>query len=338
MSLIQTGVIGIRGIGQLHGQTMEETGRMQVRAICDTNAALETMAKEKFPEATFYTSAREMYQKEALELVAVVTPHNLHAPIAIEALSAGVNVIVEKPMATKYTDAVAMIEAANANDKFLTVFHNRRLDGWYLAAKSAIDDGLLGNVFEINIAINQYCGPETWRGYKETCGGVAFDWGVHLIDYARGFAGSPVTGVSGYFYRSPKSNPAVNEDHGSLRIYFASGAIANVTVSAVAQQQPLRYRLIGDKGTLEDTWEWGDNGKLKVYTRLSGGERVEAEIGYRHTSWKQYYDNIAAHMLDGAPLLVTGESAAENINILCTAERSYAQGGAPLPLDTVAVV
>ena len=333
MSILNTAIIGIHGIGQLHGRTMEETGRMQVRAICDANETLRGLAEEKFPAATFYTSAAEMYRKEQLDLAAVVVPHNLHAPIAIEALEAGVHVVVEKPMATTYADARAMIAASRAGGKLLTVFHNRRLDGWFLAAKSAIDDGLLGNLFEINIAINQRFTLDTWRGYKAICGGVTFDWGVHLVDYALRFAGSPVKAVSGYYYRSPESKPEANEDHGSMRIFFASGAIANVSVSSVGFFQPYRYHLIGDKGSLFDEWGWDEKGKLKVHTRLSGGEFVAMEVDYRRSSWKQYYDNIAAHLLDGAPLLVSAESAAENINVLCTAERSFQQGGLPLPLE-----
>lgn len=333
MQIIQAAVIGIHGIGQLHGETMAQTGRIKVCAICDIDEQLRGLAQEKFPEAQFYNSSQEMYRNEQLDLVTSATPHNVHAPLAIEALQAGVNVIVEKPMATSYSDARAMIKTAAENERFVTVFHNRRWDGWFLAAKTVINDGLLGHLCEINIAINQRFGPATWRGYKEKCGGVTFDWGVHLVDYALRLANSPVKAVSGYFYRSPDSRPDGNEDHGAIRIYFESGAIANMTISSLSQHQPPRYRIIGDKGTLLDEWEWKDEGKLKVFTRLSGGESAVMEVGYRQTAWKHFYDNVAAHILDGAPLLVTAESAAENINVLCTAERSHERGGVPMPLE-----
>src|ERR1039457_6735355 len=137
-------VIGIGGIGVWHGQMMKDTGRMDLVAVCDSNAAMKDKAKEKFPETKFYTSYRDMFKREKLDLVGVVTPHNLHAPISIAALNAGINAIVEKPMATRYEDCVAMIKAAKKNKRFVTVFHNRRLDGWFLTAKSVINAGYLG--------------------------------------------------------------------------------------------------------------------------------------------------------------------------------------------------
>ena len=48
---------------------------------------------------------------------------------------------------------------------------------------------------------------------------------------------------------------------------------------------------------------------------------------------EQRYHGLFAHMTEGAPLMVSAESAARIINIFCTAERSHAKGGAPLPLE-----
>ncbi|MHB9134326.1 MAG: Gfo/Idh/MocA family protein [Armatimonadota bacterium] len=345
MEMIRSAVIGIGGIGKWHGQMMRDTGKMEVCAVCDTNEKMREVAKEHFPGATFYTSVEKMLDKEKLDLVSIVVPHDLHAPFAISALNAGVNVIVEKPMATKYADCLAMIDAAEKNDRFITVFHNRRLDGWYLAAKSVIDDGLLGNLYEINTGIHFAPGPDTWRGYKKQSGGIVYDWGVHLLDYAVNFANSEVKGVSGYFHRTPGSDPLLNEGHGTVRVFFESGIIANVTVSALDRVNPLRYRIMGDKGTLLDEWNWKDNernwqlnDKLKVYTKLSGGEQAEMAVPYRQTVAQKYYDNVASRLLHGTPLMVTAESAARLINIFNTAEQSSLQGGVLLPLaEAVAV-
>jgi len=56
------------------------------------------------------------------------------------------------------------------------------------------------------------------------------------------------------------------------------------------------------------------------------------QVPYAKMWYPKYYENVAAHLRDGAELIVTAQSAANVINILCTAERSSAQGGAPLPL------
>lgn len=337
MSNKRGAVIGIGGIGTWHGQMMRETGRIDVVALCDNNEKMKDKATENFPGVPFYTSPEAMLKAEKPDVVALAVPHDLHAPIAITALNAGANVIVEKPMATRYADCLAMIAAAKANDRFLTVFHNRRLDGWFLAAQSVIASGLLGDIFEYDIAINYRPSPATWRGYKGPNGGLLYDWGAHLVDYALHFAQSEVRAVSGFYYRSPKTDPAYNEDHGTVRIHFVSGAIANITISAVDLTNPSRYRIIGDRGTLVDEWQWNDTDKLKVTTRLGGGELTTMEVTYQKTVTQKYYDDIADALCTGAAPAVTAESAAKIIDIFNTAERSHDQGGVPLPLEGATV-
>jgi len=325
-------VIGIQGIGKWHGEMMRDTGCIDVVALCDVNQEHKAAGLEKFPEAAFYTSHTEMLAAEQLDLVAVATPHNLHAPLAIDALNAGANVITEKPMATTYQDCVAMIEAGRANDRFVTVFHNRRLDTWFLAARDVMRDGLLGAVIEINVGIAYAPSLATWRGYKEASGGLMFDWGAHLVDYALHFDESAVQAVSGVLTSNPDAPAEANELHGTLRVYFASGTTANVIVSAADRHCPQRYKIIGTKGTLVDDWSHAPEGMMKVYGRLSGGEATETEVAYRQSRAQDLYDSIAARLRGTGELMVSAESSAQVINVLCTAERSSKQGGVPLPL------
>ena len=86
------------------------------------------------------------------------------------------------------------------------------------------------------------------------------------------------------------------------------------------------------KGTLTDEWNWGENDKLKVHSRLGGGEPAVTEVQYQKTVPQKYYDNIADHLTKGTPLLVSAESAAKVINVLCAAGRSSQRGGVPVPL------
>ena len=83
--------------------------------------------------------------------------------------------------------------------------------------------------------------------------------------------------------------PAQNEDHGEARIYFASGAVANITVSRMDYSDPYRYRILCSKGTLLDRWKWDDkDGGLEVQTTLSGGEKTTMTIAYAETDWQAY--------------------------------------------------
>ncbi len=326
-------VIGIGGIGVWHGTMIRDTNRIELAAVCDVNPAMKARAEEHLKGVPFYGTVQELLANEPLDVASVVVPHYLHKEIGVQLLDAGINVVVEKPMATNYADCRAMIEAAKRNNRFCTVFHNRRLDPWYLAAQSVIDDGLIGDPVEINVAINFSPTAATWRGYKAKSGGILYDWGAHLVDYALHLARSEVKAVSGYFYNSAGRDPELNEEHGSVRIYFTSGSIANITVSGVGQAPPHRYYITGTKGGLTDEWHHGDDGKLKVYSKLSGGEAVSMEVNYRKASWQGFYDNIADCLCEGKPLMVSAESAAKVIDVFSTAEKSWAAGGTPLPLS-----
>lgn len=330
-SKFRSAVIGVGGIGKWHAKMQQDTGHMTVAALCDQNAELAQWAAQDFPGAKFYTSAAELFAKEKLDLVSIITPHELHAPMAIEALQRGVNVVVEKPMATRYEDARAMIDAANKAQRFVTVFHNRRLDPWFLAAKKAIDEGLLGRLIELNIAVDYGPTAATWRGFKKASGGLQFDWGAHLVDYALHFDPSAVRGVSGFAYRSPDKPADQVEDHAVTHIHFASGAVAHITTRGKAMSPPQRYHLVGEKGTLTDDWNWADNQAVKVNTRVSGFA-AEIRIPYVKTNTQAFYDNVAAHLRDGTALLVPAETAAKVINVLCASDRSATQGGALMTL------
>jgi scyllo-inositol 2-dehydrogenase (NADP+) len=330
--MFRSAVIGIGGIGKWHAAMQRDTKAMNVVALCDSNPALKEWAAQDFPDAHFYTSTDELFAKESLDLVSVITPHNLHAPLAIEALKRGINVVVEKPMATSYADAKAMVEAARQHKRFVSVFHNRRLDPWFLAAKKAIDAGLLGRLIELKISVNYGPGPNTWRGFTGPSGGLQFDWGAHLVDYALHLAGGEVRNVAGFAWRKPDKPADQVEDHAETTLYFESGTIAHITTRGKAFNEPERYHFVGDKGTLTDTWNWNDNGAVKVFTRVEGFA-AELSIPYVKTKVQDYYDNVAAHMTDGKPLLVTGESAARVINVLCAGRRSAELNNVPQPLE-----
>lgn len=333
MERLKGAVIGLRNIGKQHAEMMEKTGRMDVVALCDVDDSYRAYTAEKFPKAAFFTSAEKMLKTARPDVVALAIPHNLHAAVAIQCLEAGANVVCEKPMATKYEDCLAMIAAAQKAQRVLTVYHNRRLDPWFLAARDAIADGLLGDVYQMDIAIGGIWRGDTWRRYMDASGGAMFDWGAHLVDYALHFDTSAVTAVSGRLHRCETTHPLWNHDYGTLRIYFASGAAADVTVSGLEFSEPHRFRILGSRGTLVDEWKWTDAGKMKIYTRLSGGEAAVTELSYHKEDPQAYYTNLVGHLLDGQPLLVAPESAARVIRVLTAALESSENDGVPVQLE-----
>jgi predicted dehydrogenase len=330
---ITCAVIGLGGMGQQHAKLIRETPGCTLVAVADPAPGAAAWAAEHIPDAALFPDYRELLARVHPDVVTVVTPHDQHAAIAIAALAAGAHVIVEKPMATTYADCRAMIAAARRAGRVLTVFHNRRFDGWFLAARAAIAAELLGNVIELHTGWFGAPGPETWRGHKRASGGLFFDLGAHLADYVIQLAESKIVSVSGHVVRCGGKDPQLNEDHCVAHLRFASGAVGHVTTSGLDLAPVHRFRIVGDHGTLVDDWNWL-GGKARVHSRLPGGIVATTEIPYGATepqTGRLYYDNFAQHLGKQTPLAVQPEEAAAIIRVFELAEASAAVGGAPQP-------
>ena len=335
MKKISCGIIGIGGIGSQHGEWLEKTGSMKVGALCDVNPAMKDKALEKFPDAPFYSDVALMLKERPLDLVIIASPHYLHAPLAIQCLEAGVNVMVEKPMATTYADCLKMIAAARKAGKFLTVFHNRRLDPWFQKIHAAVVAGTLGPLIELQTNWNNqpsWKGKGGWRQRRVDSGGLLFDWGAHLVDHLLHFEPSKIVSVSGFFYQDPKADATLNHDHGFVEIRFASGALGRMTLSGLSRLGEPRYVLIGEKATLRDGWNWS-GGHADIYATDKVDEKSgTVEYGGEGTAHTRFYENLAGHFQQQTPLLVTPQSAARVIQVLELAFLSHTRGGAPLPI------
>src|ERR1700733_7328168 len=131
MSTVRAAVVGYGGafvMGKYHGEMINAAG-MQVVAACDVDPARMEIAAKDFPGIRTYTDIDALLEDPEVDLVILILPHNLHAPVAVKAANKGKHVIVEKPMCISVAQADAMIDAARANDVMLSIFHNRRWDG-----------------------------------------------------------------------------------------------------------------------------------------------------------------------------------------------------------------
>lgn len=326
---IRVGIVGYGGafnMGRRHGQSMELTGKMSVAAVCDLDPVRVATAKEDFPSARIFTDLATMLARVELDLVTVILPHHLHAPVAMQCAEAGQHVVVEKPMCLSNAEAEQMIAAAQANHTMLSVFHNRRWDGDFMALREILcEKKLIGEVFHVEMFGGSHSRPrDWWRSTKAISGGLFFDWGAHYLDWLLQLVEAPVTGVTGFFHKL-KWHECTNEDNVEAAIRFANGCVAHVQWSALAMVSKERWRVLGTDGAVVS----GEK-SFKVTTELQG-YRAQLEVPYRESAWDAYYANIAAHLSDGAELLVKPEQSQRVIAIMEAAELS-SQTGVTQPL------
>jgi predicted dehydrogenase len=298
-------------MGAHHCNQIRNTQGLELVAVADVMEERARLAAET-EHVPAYSSLTDLLRESDAELIVLVTPHDTHAPLTIEALEAGRHVITEKVMCLNTAEADQMIEAARRNRRTLSVYHNRRWDTDYVTVRAVIDAGLLGEVFDIESAVGGYGRPGGWRAERKHGGGMLYDWGAHLVDQAVQMV--PAKPVSVFATMQYRVWDVDVETHASVHVTFANGCVAHIDLSNISWIPRHRWLVRGEKGALFKQ-TLGDDSKARVCTSV-GGLRTQMEIDPVPGSWGSYYENIAAHLLHGAELLVKPEEVRTSIAVI----------------------
>ena len=147
------------------------------------------------PGVEVCSPTEEVATHPEVDLVVIASPNESHFPLASAALRAGKHVVVDKPFTVKLADARSLVELAEEQGKFLSVFHNRRWDSEVLATRAMVESGMLGEIRHFETHIDRFR-PQVRQRWREQIGpgaGLWFDLGPHLIDQAVQLFGLPET-------------------------------------------------------------------------------------------------------------------------------------------------
>ena len=319
--VIRGGVIGYGGafnMGRSHAGSMQNTEGLECVAICDIDPERTKAAKEDFPNVRTYNDSDDFFADEGIDLVTIVLPHNLHAPVAIQALNAGKHAITEKPMCITVSEATSMIESAKSNGKMLSVYHNRRWDQDFWTLKGIIESGVIGRPHTIEMRASGYGrpNPDWWRSVKSVSGGVIYDWGAHYIDWLLNIIDNNMINVTGFYIDNEVWTDISNEDHARAFIRFDGDLVADVEFSQIAKIGGDRWKILGTHGAIQSA-----DGHFKVWSEIEN-QPSEQEISYQGRPGHSFYQNIVSHLRENEPLIVTPESARRVVAVMDLAEKS----------------
>ena len=147
---LRIGLIGAGYIASWHAEALKATPGVELRAICDrSHGAAEALAAAH--GAQVFTSVEELIAAQACDAVHILTPPDLHKALAIQCLEAGLDVLVEKPVALSASDTRAIAETAEKTGKRFSAGHNFLGLPSYGRLKRAVTDGQLGRISEARI-------------------------------------------------------------------------------------------------------------------------------------------------------------------------------------------
>ena len=183
----KVGIIGAgsRGICSF-GQNISKRNDAEIVALCDPNEVrMEFAAKELGFKPNFYTSVEAMITAEKLDAVVITSPDFCHEGNAVAALSNGVNVLIDKPLAITVKGCQNIISAAEKAGKTIMMGFNLRHHAVLKKLKKLISEGTIGRVFLIENR-EFYDGGRTymsrWNRLYAKSGGLWIHKGSHDFD------------------------------------------------------------------------------------------------------------------------------------------------------------
>ena len=227
---VKIAVIGAGLIGHRHVKHILEEPRCRLAGVIDPDPQAKSLAENA---GTAYYPDVTLFIKEAdAEGVIIATPNDTHTPIGIQCATAGLHLLVEKPIDSDPAAAAKLIEAAkNAGVKVL-VGHHRRFNPYIEATKRILDDGKLGTVTAVSALWTLLKPPSyfnvAWR--SKPGGGPVLINLIHDIDNLRYLFGD-VARVYAESSNAIRKYPV--EDTAAITIRFRSGVLATVITSDV---------------------------------------------------------------------------------------------------------
>ena len=249
-SKMRAGVIGCGAIAEhLHVPDYILCPEAELVALCDTvQSKAKALADKWAPAATVYTDYKKMLKDAELDCVTVALPNFLHGSVSIDALKAGCNVLVEKPMATSSDEAKKMIDAAKKAKKLLMVNQSQRRFPAHVKAKEVLDSGIMGKVLHVT-AMFGHAGPEFWSPTgkwffkkKEARFGAMADLGVHKADLIRYLTGKEISEISAYYTRLEKKNSDIEDNFVSC-LTFNDGTVGTLCASWTVKGMEANYTI-----------------------------------------------------------------------------------------------
>jgi predicted dehydrogenase len=160
---IRAGIIGSGGRGRLLTAEFKEIG-VEMAAVCDVyEPNLQAGLKAASGGAMAYDNYKRLLEDKTLDAVIVATPDHWHAQMTIDAVEAGKDVYVEKPLAHTIEDGFRMIEAVRRTRRIVQVGTQRRSFDLFIDAKKILDTGQVGDVRLVNSWWYNHAGPISTR-------------------------------------------------------------------------------------------------------------------------------------------------------------------------------
>ena len=244
--ILKTAVIGL-GMGfTYHVPSIEKHPGFRLVAVADPDRTKCKQAVDVY-NVHGYSDAFEMMDKEELDLVVVASPHKYHGEHAIGAMERGIDVFLEKPMASTLEEAQAIYLAYRQTGKKLMVYQPQRAFAETIAIKRLMEKDILGRIYMIKRAASAYFIRTNWKAYKNEGGGTLNIHGAHQIDLLLHLSGGNAQKVNCEMMRVATTGDA--DDCVSILIKTDNDVLLDIDMLMAASLSSCPWIIYGVRGT-----------------------------------------------------------------------------------------
>lgn len=321
------GIIGCGWAGQQHAQALQALAqRVELCAVVDTDIALAKAKAQEWQVPVWTSDYHQILDPAQLDAVTVCLPHDLHAPVSIEALNQGLHVLVEKPLANTLAEADAMIAAAAAANRRLMVAETVRFHQTYLKVVELLQSGLLGDLFMIRISreheMHAYLRQRPWFLEQESAG-IMVSGGIHDFEIVR-MLGGDIEHVYGLVGR--KVLPEMVADDTSVALAGLRSGVAAVISESFSLKTPrpgVHGAVHGSRGSL-----WFYNEQIQTYTASQDGrpDSVETITVEARNTFEAEIEHFLDCLDDGAEPITSGRDQRKPLAAVVATYESFKLG------------
>ena len=334
---------GCGRIADKHFEALREhAGRVDLVGVCDTDPRRLERAVAK-TQAPGFGSLSAMLRDTNADIVVLATPSGLHPAQTIECAAAGRHVMTEKPMATRWRDGLAMVEACDRAGVRLFVVKQNRRNATLQLLKRAIDADRFGRIFMVTINVfwtrpQGYYDSAAWRGTWEFDGGAFMNQASHYVDLLDWLIG-PVESVQAY--TATLARRIQVEDSGVAAVRWRSGAMGTINVTMLTYPKNLEgsITILGENGTVRiggvavneiQHWDFAEPHEDDERVRAASYETTSV-YGFGHPL---YYDNVIRSLMGEAAPETDGREGLRSLELLIAMYLSARDGRRiSLPLE-----
>lgn len=271
-SPVKIAVIGAGEIGPRHARAVKQDAGARLVCLVDPSP-LGIRAATQLGTA-YCPSIQAMLNSPSMKPDAAIicAPNHVHVPLATELLSAGVNVLCEKPLAVDGASGKDLVEHAATVKRHLLTAHHRRFNRYVVAAKRILDRDTqsigeitaVSGLWTLHKPKDYFDAPMEWHRSAESGGPVMINL-IHDIDVLHYLLGSKVKRVAAFEARKQRNHPA--EEGGAIILHFENGIVGTFVLSdavvsdhafemgtgenpIIPQTGKDAYRIFGTEGTL----------------------------------------------------------------------------------------